>query len=105
MLKVVALIKRSADMSRHEFMHHWTVEHPSYVRALPGVLAYRQNPALDLDREWPWDGMAEIWFDSVSAVAAAFDGPAAQALFDHEKAFLADVVWFLASEIDVPLRD
>jgi hypothetical protein len=44
------------------------------VAQLPELRRYVQNPAIDMGgrREWPHDGAAELWFDDVDAMRAAF---------------------------------
>lgn len=75
MIKVVAVIKAKPELTREEFLHFWNVEHPAYVRKLPGILKYRQNPAIEHRKPWPYSGMAELWFDSVADVKVAYEGP------------------------------
>lgn len=104
MLKIVAVVKKRPEQSRAEFLHHWTVEHPQYVAALPGILRYRQNPAIDHRRQWPYDGMAELYFETLKDVAVAYDGPEGQALFHHEEEFLGEMQWFIADEVEVDLK-
>ncbi|MDQ0615168.1 uncharacterized protein (TIGR02118 family) [Microbacterium sp. W4I4] len=104
MFRVIVVIRRKEGMSREEFLRHWTQEHPAFVRRLPGLRGYRQSPAIEHRKEWPYDGMAELFFDSVAAVARAFDGVPAAELFAHEDDFLEDVTWFIADEpVDVPV--
>jgi len=102
MVKVIALIKRQPSLSHDEFRHHWHVEHPPLVWALPGLRRYVQNPSVQGSRAWAFDGAAELWFDSIKDVAIAFDSSRAAPMHAHEKAFIDDIVWFLADEIDVP---
>lgn len=103
MIKVVAVIKAKPDLSREEFLHRWNVEHPEYVRRLPGIRRYRQNPAIEHRKSWPFSGMAELWFDSVQDVKTAYAGSEARELFAHEDEFLLSVEWFLSEELDVSL--
>jgi len=101
MIKVVAVIRRRADLDRDEFLRLWQREHPPLVLQLPGLRAYRQNPAIAHRSAWPWDGCAELWFDDVAAVRDAFASPAADALRAHEEHFIGDIDWFLATETTV----
>ncbi|MEU8251205.1 EthD family reductase [Nonomuraea sp. NPDC048916] len=98
MIKVVAFIRRKPHLSRAEFLRFWQEEHPPLVLKLPGLLGYRQNPAIEHRKRWPWDGCAELWFDDVRAVAVAFDSPEAVPLRAHEEHFIEELDWFLASE-------
>ena len=103
MVKIVAIITRLDGMDRHTFLRYWQQEHPPYVRRLAGLRRYVQSPALDGSKEWPYDGIAELWFDSVRDVAAAFDGPDADALREHEEHFIGNLQWFLTEETEVPV--
>lgn len=103
MIKIVAIIQAKEELTREQFLHGWNVEHPAYVRKLPGIRRYRQNPAIAHRKAWPFSGMAELWFDSVQDVKVAYAGPEAEALFDHENGFLDSVQWFIAEEVEVPL--
>lgn len=102
MTKVVALITRKIGISQESFLHHWQIEHPRYVWALPGLRRYVQNPSVHGKRTWAYDGMAELWFDSVGDVARAFASPEAVPLHKHEEEFIGEVSWFLADEHEVP---
>ncbi|XVQ09579.1 EthD family reductase [Spirillospora sp. CA-255316] len=103
MIKVVALIKRKPNLTREEFLHYWQVEHPTLVRELPNVRRYTQSPVIEHRKEWAWDGVAQLWFDSVQDVSVAFRGASADALREHEEHFIGEMEWFLATETDVPL--
>jgi uncharacterized protein (TIGR02118 family) len=103
-IKVVAVITAKPDLSREEFIRLWNVEHPAFVRRLPGIRRYRQNPAIDHAKTWPFSGMAELWFDSVADVRKAYAGDEAKELFAHEHEFLDNVQWFLAEEREIDLN-
>lgn len=100
-VKIVALIKALPELSRVEFLRYWQQEHPTVVWQLPGLRAYRQSPAVEHRRAWPFDGMAELWFDSLDDLRAAFASPHAQAVHEHEKHFLGSVDWFVATDFEV----
>lgn len=104
-IKVVALIRRHPDLDRDEFLYHWQKDHPRYVWRLPDLERYVQNPALDHRTPWSYDGMAEMWFPSVKAVARAFASPDADALRTHEEHFIGSLDWFITTETVVPTVD
>lgn len=104
MVRVIVMIRRADEMSREDFLRHWCEDHPAFVCRLPGLQRYRQSPAIEHRKSWPYDGMAELWFASVGDVARAFDTEAAKELFAHEDGFLAETTWFIAEDaIDVPV--
>ena len=104
MIKVVAVLNAKPGLTRDEFLHKWNVEHPVLVRKLPGIRRYRQNAAIEHRTEWPFNGMAELWFDSVADVKAAYAGEEAKELFHHEEEFLERMQWFLAHELEIDLN-
>lgn len=103
MVKVIAVVTRKAGLDRDAFLRLWEGEHPTYVRRLAGLRRYVQNPAVGGYKQWPYDGVAELWFDSVRDVAAAFDGPEADRLREHEEKFIGELKWFIADEREVAL--
>lgn len=104
MIKVVAVINAKPALTSEDFLRYWNVEHPAFVRRLPGIRRYRQNPAIEHGKEWPFSGMAELWFDSVADVRAAYAGDEARELLAHEQEFLDSVQWFLAEEREIDLN-
>jgi uncharacterized protein (TIGR02118 family) len=101
MVKIVATLHRKAGMTSEAFEQHWRERHPAYVLPLPGIRGYRQNVAISHRKQWPFDGVAELWFDSVSDVAAAFASPEADEMRIDETRFLESIEWMLANEFDV----
>jgi uncharacterized protein (TIGR02118 family) len=102
-VKVIALLHRRPDLSVEEFLAHWETVHAAFIRALPGIRRYRQNHAVSHRAPWPYDGAAEVWFDSIGDVARAFSSPAADAMREDEQRFIADITWFLVEEHEIPL--
>jgi uncharacterized protein (TIGR02118 family) len=103
-VKVIAFIRRRPDLSREEFLRLWQEEHPTLVRRLPGLRGYKQSPAISHRSQWPWDGCAELWFDSVADVRDAFNSEDAIPLRAHEEHFIETIDWFLATETVVVER-
>lgn len=96
MIKVIAVLNRKVGTTREQFEHEWAVVHPPLVAELPGLRRYLQHPAVThKDREWPHDGVAELYFDTMKDVAVAFASDAAGPLFAHEDEFLEIMQWFL----------
>jgi uncharacterized protein (TIGR02118 family) len=77
MVKLIALLKRKPSLTREEFARRWLEDHPAYTWRLPGLREYRINIALDRQpADAPdFDGTAELWWDSVEAMEAAFATP------------------------------
>ena len=73
MMKRVSLLRRLPHLSHAQFAAHWSGPHIAIVRQLPGVRGLRLNPV----RTWSpedagWDGIGELWFDTIEAAQAAF---------------------------------
>lgn len=76
MIKFVGIVTRRPGMSREEFLRYWREVHGPLAAALPGLRRYVQNPPLELPgREPRYDGMAELWFDDLDSLRAAFRSP------------------------------
>jgi uncharacterized protein (TIGR02118 family) len=92
-------------MTHEEFVAHWSGPHIEIVRKLPGLRGLRLNVV----REWTrdsaeWDGIGELWFDSIEAAHAAFaTEPYASELARDRTRFLGDVqVAFVEERTIVP---
>jgi uncharacterized protein (TIGR02118 family) len=91
-VKYVALISRRDVMSRSDFQQYWMEKHIPLALETPGLRGYRACPAvcsangdsLLLDRpDAPqFDGVVEMWFDSVEAFNESFAQPHWDALRD-----------------------
>lgn len=92
MIKRISFIRRRDGMSLDEFYAHWTGPHADIVKQMPGLrgLRYcrveRWTPA-----EAHWDGVGEIWFDSIEAAERAFASePVASLLAEDRKKFMRE---------------
>ena len=75
-VKLIALLKRRPDMSREEFARRWVDEHAAFTLRFPNLKGYRLNVALDeyqeIEGELPYDGTAELWWDSLEEMQADY---------------------------------
>lgn len=72
-IKRVSLVRRHADLSREAFVERWMGAHADIVRQLPGLRGLRFGVVEQwFPAEAAWDGVGEVWFDSVEAAEAAF---------------------------------
>lgn len=76
MVKLVSLMKRADGMSREEFARWAVEEHAKIGPEMPGIRQYRINVVRPDQPETEFDGVFELWFDSVEALDAAFASPA-----------------------------
>jgi uncharacterized protein (TIGR02118 family) len=120
MVKLIFCVHRHADVDEAEFHRYWREEHGPLVRSLAPVLGIRRyvqvhttpgpvSDALAASRgaPEPFDGVAELWFDSVDALMEDASTPegaaAADALLVDERRFVdhARSPLFLAEEYPV----
>jgi len=77
MVKLIALLKRKAGMSREEFKRRWLIDHTKLSSQLPDCREYRINIALDHQPDGDgveplYDGTAELWWDNVASMERCF---------------------------------
>jgi uncharacterized protein (TIGR02118 family) len=120
MVKLVFCLKRLPHLSREEFQRHWRERHAPLVREAAPALGIRRyvqvhalasplNERFRAGRGAPeaYDGVAELWFDSVDALVTAGGTPegraASRRLLEDERRFidLAQSPLWLATEYEV----
>jgi uncharacterized protein (TIGR02118 family) len=86
MIKVITLLKRKPGFSRAEFSRYWRDSHAKVALKFAGsryIRRYLQNHMMDPAAlgNWPgavntqWDGVAEVWFDSLEDLLKAMNDP------------------------------
>ena len=101
MIKLVFCLKRRPEMSREEFQKYWYEQHAPLVRSLAEVLGIRRyvqvhtmetpaNAAIRGSRNAPpeYDGVAELWFDSLGGTGHPDAAAAGAALLEDERKFI-----------------
>jgi uncharacterized protein (TIGR02118 family) len=100
--KVAALIHRREDLSFDEFVGYWQARHADViVDNVPGLRRYVQNPRLPVDPPsgaWPYDGMAELWFDDLETFKAQLAVAGETIRHDEDQFIAARPVWFPCGE-------
>lgn len=92
MVKFVMCIRRQPHLSREEFQDYWLNSHGPLVKSLAGALGMRRyvqlhtadspiNGVVQKTRgsPEPYDGIAEIWYDSMEAFENSFSSDEARA--------------------------
>lgn len=81
-VKLIALLKAKPGLSRKDFEKRWVEGHAPLTLKFKNLKGYRINVAIDeyqeIDGELPFDGTAELWWDSVEEMKADFDSPEAE---------------------------
>src|SRR3954451_3288089 len=106
MIKLVFTLCRREGMSREEFQRYWREQHAPLVKRHAEALRIRryvQTHARDTDLGEPisasrgsapdaYDGVAELWWDSLEDLVAAYSSEAGQAagadLLEDERRFI-----------------
>ncbi len=85
MVKLMACLKRKQGMSAEEFHRYWRDVHGPLVKSVPEFMRYVRKyvqshtisdsvPGVATAPS-PYDGVAELWFDSLEDVAKAYSEP------------------------------
>ena len=68
-VKLIALLKAKPGLSRAEFARRWVDGHAPLTLRFKNLKGYRINVAIDeyqeIEGELPYDGTAELWWDSL----------------------------------------
>jgi uncharacterized protein (TIGR02118 family) len=105
MVKLIFCVHRLPSLSRAEFARYWREQHAPLVQRYAATLRIRRyvqchsvdNPLNEMLRESrggpePYDGVAELWWDSLQDLEAALGAADAQqaglALLEDERRFV-----------------
>ena len=91
MIKAITCIKRKPGMGVEDFQAYWRGKHADVVTKLPNIFRYVQSHALlggYRKGELPYDGIAEIWVESVDVLRAWAGCAEYQAVEWDEKQFI-----------------
>ena len=99
MTKMVVVLHRKDGMSREEFRAYWRDVHGALGARMPGVRRYVQNHVVADGA--PFDGIAEMWFDSPADMQAAFTSEAAQEAARDVVNFLSGQQVVLVEEVEI----
>ena len=90
LIKGVYQLKRRDGMSLDEFRQYWLTIHGSLGSKLPGLRRYVQSHLIDEAYAYArphFDGVAQLWFDNVAAMRAAFASPQGKAVAEDGPKF------------------
>jgi len=91
---MIGLVRRS-DMTHDDFASWWLNEHAPLARTLPDVQRIRFNL---LDGDGPFDGIAELWFESEEVMAASYGSETGMAV-------AADSMAHVNSRVRMPVEE
>ena len=77
MVKLIICAKRKTGMTRKEFDAYWQNQHGSLVKSVPEFMRHVRKyvqchiveNSVPLGVAAPYDGVAELWFDSAEEIA------------------------------------
>jgi uncharacterized protein (TIGR02118 family) len=83
MIKYIICATRKAGMTREEFSAYWRHQHGPLVKSVPEFMRHVRKyvqchlvgGAVPLGAAGDYDGVAELWFDSVDELVSAFNEP------------------------------
>ena len=96
MYKLVGILKRPEGMDFEAFKKWWLTEHAPKVKAWPGLKRYCINLCTTPDQ--PFDGVAEVWFETREAMDQVFGTPEGQRARDSATAGSAGIAILLTEE-------
>jgi uncharacterized protein (TIGR02118 family) len=103
MIKIVYCITKKPGCSDEEFFHYWKNVHGPIGARIPGLrrLVQSHRIAVPGDRRPPdYDGMAELWFDSIDAILRARESAEWKASTEDEEKFIdhSKTAYFVSEE-------
>ncbi len=92
MVKAMFVVHRNPSMDHEEFKRYWRDVHAPIAAKIPGLRKYVINPAIpgtSGEGGAPFDGVAELYFDSIEAYQTAFADPQGVATMEDAAIFLS----------------
>ena len=81
-VKLIALLKAQPGMSLADFKERWVDGHAPFTLKFKNLKGYRINVAIEeyqeIEGELPFDGTAELWWDSLEEMQEDFASPEAE---------------------------
>jgi uncharacterized protein (TIGR02118 family) len=88
MIKVVVLLRRPETWARERFHRWWLDDHVPLVKKLPDLRKYSVclvTGSTSHEGREPWDGIAELWFDSHADLDAAWSSDVGRTALEHSR--------------------
>ena len=105
MIKTIGLLTRKDGSTHEQFMKHWVEVHAPLAHAVPGLRRYVQNHIRSVrgradipETTLEIDGVAELWFDDLSALEAASRTPEMKALQADGAKFIGRIKSYVVEE-------
>jgi uncharacterized protein (TIGR02118 family) len=103
LVKAVWRMRRKPGVSLGEFRRHWLEVHGVIATKIPGVRRYVQSHVVDEAYSYAeprWDGVAQLWWDSPTALGDALQTPQFKEDMRDGEEFIdgGSISFFLAQE-------
>jgi uncharacterized protein (TIGR02118 family) len=110
MVKLVYCIRKRSDLDHAEFLRYWRDVHGPIGARIPGLRKLVQSHAVTIPgdvRRPDFDGIAELWFDSMESLLAARTSAEWRASSDDEANFIDPntTAYFVTEEYEISLRE
>ena len=101
-MKLIALLKAEPGMSAQDLKKRWVDEHAGFTLKFKNLKGYRINIASEeyqeIEGELPFDGTAELWWDSMEEMKEDFASPEAAAAVADAKKFSTQLIHIYTQE-------
>lgn len=107
MIKVIGLVRRKREMTRAEFKDYWLTQHVRLEKAGLASGAVRRIVANftgeEMIGEAPFDGMVELYYDSVEEMRRSWSGGSDEVMKADEANFCDPDyrIFFVTDEVDI----
>jgi len=112
MVKLIVCAKRKPEISHEEFARYWRENHGPLVKGVPEFIRHVRryvqchivSNSAPLGASSEYDGVAELWFDSVDELNKAFSEPRYLELIRPDELKFADLgncVSFVTEEVPI----
>ena len=101
-IKLIALLKAKPGMTLQDLKKRWVDEHTNFTLKFKNLKGYRINIASEdyqeIEGVLPFDGTAELWWNSVEEMKQDFASPEAEAAVADATKFSAELIHIYTNE-------
>jgi uncharacterized protein (TIGR02118 family) len=94
-IKLISLLKAKPGVSKEEFKKHWLEDHSPLTLKFKNLKGYRINIAIEeyqeIEGDLPYDGTAELWWDSIEEMKEDFASSAADVALEDADSFMQKI--------------
>lgn len=99
MIKLICLINRPSNKTPEEFKDWWLNHHAKVAAKLPNLRRYTINTTVsESEDEMPFDGVAELYFDSYEDMENAFVSEQGQECSKEDEELIGKRLAFITEE-------